>query len=51
MYYELQPTHAGSRDFLAFNFNNPFGVQRSGADISTHGFLVRGGINWRFSGM
>jgi outer membrane immunogenic protein len=50
MYYELQPTHAGALDVLAFNPNNLFGT-RTGADIKTHGFLARGGINWRFWGM
>jgi outer membrane immunogenic protein len=50
MYYELQPTHAGARDFLNFNFNNAFGP-RTGVDVTHHGFLVRGGINWRFWGM
>jgi outer membrane immunogenic protein len=50
MYYELQPTHAGARELVNFNINFPAG-SRSGTDIGTHGFLVRGGINWRFWGM
>jgi outer membrane immunogenic protein len=50
-YYELQPTHAGNRDFVNFNFNSPLNANRTLSDINTHGYLVRGGINWRFWGM
>jgi outer membrane immunogenic protein len=50
MYYELQQSHAGGREFVNNNFNAPSGF-RTGTDIDHTGFLVRGGINWRFWGM
>jgi outer membrane immunogenic protein len=50
MYYELQRTHAGAREFVNGNFATPSGFVTS-SDFENHGFLVRGGINWRFWGM
>ena len=45
-----QPTHAGDREFVNGNFFAPSGF-RTGTDIDHTGFLVRGGVNWRFWGM
>jgi outer membrane immunogenic protein len=50
LYYELQKSHAGNREFSNLNFNGPtFGVV-SQTEVDHNGFIVRGGINYRFSG-
>ena len=51
MYYELQDTHAGGRFFFNNNILAPFAGHRGHTDVDTTGWLVRGGINWRFWGM
>jgi outer membrane immunogenic protein len=51
MYYELNDTHAGGRFFFNNNILQPFAGQRGQTDVQTTGWLVRGGINWRFWGM
>jgi hypothetical protein len=54
MYYELQQTHAGGFEYINGRTDGvmPFGAnQRTFTDIRHHGYLVRGGINWRFWGM
>ncbi len=49
MYYELQQSHSGNRVFRDRNFLNPLGS--FGETFADHtGFLVRGGINYRFAG-
>ncbi len=48
MYYELSETHSGNRNFRDRNFNNPTGGIRHETFAEHEGFLVRGGINWRF---
>jgi outer membrane immunogenic protein len=53
MYYELQKTHAGGREIPNFNIL-ALGLNAGNVvttDIKHHGFLVRGGINWRFYGI
>jgi outer membrane immunogenic protein len=49
MYYELQPSHAGGPEINLLT-TTPSGF-RTGTDVDHTGFLVRGGINWRFWGM
>ena len=49
MYYELQDTHAGGRMFFNNNILAPFLTHRTASDVEHTGFIVRGGINYRFS--
>jgi outer membrane immunogenic protein len=56
MYYELQKSHAGGFEVTNFNtgFNTNIFTGNSNivtTEVKHHGFLVRGGINWRFYGM
>ncbi len=50
MYYELQPSNAGNRGFVNFDFNNAPFLNISSTVADHNGFIVRGGINYRFSG-
>jgi outer membrane immunogenic protein len=50
MYYELQRTHAGNGEFLNNNILQPT-LRQMNTNAEHTGFLVRGGINWRFWGM
>jgi outer membrane immunogenic protein len=54
MYYELQKTNAGGFEYVNGRTDAVMGfgaAQQTFTEIKHHGFLVRGGVNWRFYGM